>query len=79
MISRYGFVDRQTLERRAEQLRRFEEWQRAHPHRVDARQALAGIGFLYELLPLAARKRPFDPSGVQAMQRALALLERRPR
>lgn len=60
---------------RAARLRRFNEWEAGHPHQLDAATAIAGIGTLYELIPAASRKRPFNPEGLCAMRQALSHLK----
>jgi hypothetical protein len=65
------------LREREEALRRFEEWERRNPHYPDPAIALAGIGWLYELLPEASRERPVDVSGIQRLHRCLAHLNPR--
>jgi len=63
---------------RAARLRRFNEWEAGHPHQLDAATAIAGIGSLYELIPAASRKRPFNPAGLCAMRQALSHLKGTP-
>lgn len=58
----------------AEALRRFEQWERDHPAVLDARVALAGIGWIWQLLPEESRRRPLDVSGIDRMRRTLAVL-----
>ena len=65
---------RRLLERAAG-LKRFAEWETEHPVEMSPAQALAGIGALYELMPAEFRERKFDPEGITAMRKALALLE----
>ena len=60
---------------RAAGLRRFNEWEARHPHQLDEATAIAGIGSLYELIPAASRKRPFNPEGLRAMRQALSHLK----
>ncbi len=60
---------------RAARLRRFNEWEAAHPRQLDAATAIAGIGALYELIPAASRKRPFNAEGLCAMRQALSHLK----
>jgi hypothetical protein len=38
-------------------------------------KSIAGIGWLYDLLPQASRSRPVDPSGVVELHRCLAVLD----
>lgn len=62
------------LHARSEALARYETWEQAHrPSRTPA-EGLAAAGFLYELLPRAARDRNFDPRGVVTMHRRLSVL-----
>jgi hypothetical protein len=53
---------------------RYATWEREHCFRPTSSTAIAGIGFLYDLMGPAARARPFDPDGVAIMQRRLAVL-----
>lgn len=55
-------------------LERFSAWEAKHPRNPTPQAALNAVGFLYDLLPAAARSRPVDTSGVQAMHRALSVL-----
>jgi hypothetical protein len=68
----FGGVE--ALRRRREAFEIFNRWEVAHPSCLGATEAVAAIGALYELLPVASRKRPVDPSGVQEMHRCLARL-----
>lgn len=63
------------LRRREEQLERYSQLERSLPSSDDPEQAVAGIGWLYDLLPEASRARPVDPSGVEELHRCLAVLE----
>ena len=60
---------------RAERLRRFNAWELEHPLERDKATAIALVGSLYELIPTASRKRPFDPKGLCAMRQALSNLK----
>ena len=71
-LGRYGA---EALLVRQRCLERFSAWEKTHPRVLTSRAALNGVGFLYDLLPEAARTRPVDPSGVQALQRALSVLD----
>jgi hypothetical protein len=42
--------------------------------RLDSRDAVAGIAWLYELLPIEARRRDPEVSGIRELRRVLALL-----
>lgn len=55
--------------------RRFNAWEQKHPIEMDAREALAAVGKLYELMPIESRHRVFDPNGVTTMRRALSRLK----
>ena len=39
---------------------------------------IAGIGWLYEVLPEESRDRPIDPSGIMELHRYLAVLDSNP-
>lgn len=62
------------LRRRERQLERYCELERGLPSSDNPEQAIAGIGWLYDLLPEASRVRPVDPTGVQELHRCLAVL-----
>ena len=63
------------LSARAERLRRFNAWEARNPAELKPATAIAAIGSLYEMIPAASRKRPFDPEGLIAMRRALSHLK----
>jgi hypothetical protein len=75
----YPGLTREALLARAAAFEEFAEWEKHHPISLDPSQALAAVGWLYELLPEAARQRPVDASGVQELHRCLAGLNRRDR
>jgi hypothetical protein len=60
---------------RSAAFRRFNAWEQKHPVEMGAREALAAVGKLYELMPIESRHRVFDPNGVTTMRRALSRLE----
>jgi hypothetical protein len=74
----YESLGAEQIRARAAALQRFSAWEREHPATLSAEVALAGIAWLYELLPLPARARPVDTSGVAAMHAALSVLRRAP-
>lgn len=63
---------------RAGALRRFNNWEARHPIRMGEEEALAGVGALYDLMPLESRHRVIDPGGLATMRRALSHLKARP-
>lgn len=64
------------LRRREEQLELYSQLEPALPSsRLDPQTAISGVGWLFDLLPKAARERPIDPSGVMELHRCLAVLE----
>ncbi len=65
---------RRGLRRREEQLERYATYQSRFRSRLDAAEAISGIGWLYDLLPEASRQRPVDVSGIQELHRCLARL-----
>ena len=70
-----SYGDKNLYLARAAALRRFNNWEANHPIEMDVEEALAGVGALYELIPLESRHREIDPSGPRAMQQALAHLK----
>ena len=65
----------EAMRRREAALRRFAQLERQLDCRADPATAIAGIGWLYELLPESSRHREIDVSGVKALHRALSVLE----
>ena len=57
---------------------RFNEWEAKNPIRLEPAEAVAAVGFLYDLLPPESRERPVDPSGIMKMHRALSVLRCHP-
>ena len=64
------------LRARAAALTRFAEWEVSHPATLTSEAAVAAIGGLYQLLPVASRQRPIDTTGVARMHDALRHLSR---
>ena len=64
------------LHRREEQLDLYSRLEPDLPSSpLDPQTAIAGVGWLFDLLPKAARERPIDPSGVMELHRCLAVLK----
>lgn len=63
------------LRLRERKLERYSELERSLVSPDDPAQAIAGIGWLYDLLPEASRERPVDPSGIIELHRCLAVLD----
>jgi hypothetical protein len=61
---------------RAEAFEQFAVWEAAHPARLSPSAALQAVGALYQLLPVSERRRPVDPSGVMALHKTLAIVDR---
>jgi len=61
---------------RRDALARFAEWESSHPATLTPEAAVAAIGALYQLLPIASRRRPIDTSGVARLHEALRRLPR---
>ncbi len=64
----------EALRAREQALRRFEAFERDFPVKRDAASALAGIAWLYDMLPPDSRKRDVDPSGIQSLHACLSVL-----
>jgi len=62
------------LHHREQQLEKYSKLEADLPRSDDPRLAVAGIGWLYDLLPAASRARSVDPSGIQELHRCLAVL-----
>lgn len=65
---------RRGMHRREEQLERYAAYESRFRSRLEPAQAISGIGWLYDLLPEASRRRPVDVSGIQELHRSLARL-----
>jgi hypothetical protein len=59
--------------RRAEAFRRYAEWEAKHIETYQPADAVAGVGWLYELLPVECRQWPIDTRGIAKLHRCLAL------
>ena len=59
---------------RAEAFRRYAKWQARHILTCQPADAVAGVAWLYELLPVSCRQRPIDIRGVAELHRYLAVL-----
>lgn len=59
---------------RAEAFGRYAEWQANHIETYQPADAVAGVAWLYELLPMDCRQRPIDIRGVAELHRCLAVL-----
>jgi hypothetical protein len=64
------------VRRRARSLNRYAHWESTHPAVLIPAAAVEAIGALYDLLPMAARKRAVDASGVISLHRALTRASR---
>ncbi len=69
--------DKTRLSDRSAALRRFNKWEARHPIEMRVNDALAGVGTLYELMPIESRKRVVDPRGLCKMREALSHLKGR--
>ncbi len=72
----YPSLDPDAVRRHLSALRTFNEWEERNPMRLGPAEAIAAIGFLYDVLPPESRERPIDTSGIQKMHRALSVLGR---
>lgn len=62
---------------REESFKRYAQWEALQVSDCAPQDALAGAGWLYELLPQSSRRRPLDASGVIELHRCLAVLAAR--
>lgn len=61
---------------REERLERYSRLEAGLPiSPIDPARSVAGIAWLYDLLPKASRNRPVDASGVAELHRCLAVLD----
>lgn len=65
-----GLIQREKQLERYSRIEAGLPWSPACPAR-----SIAGIGWLFDLLPRASRSRPVDPSGVVELHRCLAVLD----
>ncbi len=72
--SSLGLASAEALLERQRALERFSAWEEKHPRVETSQAALNAVGFLYDLLPVEARRRPVDTRGIQALHGALAAL-----
>lgn len=70
----YPGLDADALRAHLAALRRFNEWEEKNPLRMEPAEAIAAVGFLYDLLPPESRERPVDVSGIRKMHRDLSVL-----
>ena len=57
---------------RSDAFRRFNTWEQKHPIELEANEAIAAVGNLYELIPIESRHRTFDREGVATLRCALS-------
>jgi hypothetical protein len=74
MDRHYASLRPEHVRERAAALERFAQWESRHPADPSPSAAIAGVAFLYDLLPVISRARPIDVSGVAEMHRALSVL-----
>jgi hypothetical protein len=74
----YPTLEPSALSRRASALAHYADWERQHGTSQAPGDALAGVAFLFELLPRESRARPLRTDGVARMHRLLAVLGQPP-
>lgn len=57
-----------------ERYRRYNEWEKRNPHRMEPEAALLAISNLYDFLPEASRHRDDDHEGMRYMMSCLSVL-----
>jgi hypothetical protein len=70
-------ADAAALRHRLEAFVRYGQWEERSHTAISPAAAVAGLGFIYDLLPADARRRDVDPTGVQIMHRCLGVLKPR--
>jgi len=65
-------INKEKLLHRFAAFKQFNVWEKAHPCSIEAREALAAIGSVYNLMPPDARNSSPDLCGIKAMQSALS-------
>jgi len=64
--------NKEKLRNRFAAFKRFNDWEKEHPETVEAREALAAVGTIYNLMPPESRNSFPDLRGIKAMQSALS-------
>jgi len=52
--------------------KRFNDWEKKHPNTIDAREALAAVDAIYNLMPPESRNSFPNLCGIKVMQSALS-------
>ena len=65
---------RELVRERAAGLEHYARWEAAHPMRLAPHGAVEAIGALLDMMPLAARHRAIDTTGIVRLHAALKLL-----
>jgi hypothetical protein len=65
-------IDKEKLLDRLAAFKKFNNWEKEHPCSMNAIEAFAAIGSLYNLMPPEARNSSPDIRGIKAMQSALS-------
>jgi|WetSurMetagenome_2_1015567.scaffolds.fasta_scaffold290351_3 hypothetical protein len=65
-------ADKENLLSRLAAFKKFNDWEKDQACSMDASEALAAIGSLYNLIPPEARNSSPDLRGIKAMQSALS-------
>jgi hypothetical protein len=66
------FYNKEKLRNRFAAFKRFNAWEKDHTEAIEAREALASIGTIYNLMPPESRTSSPDPRGIKSMQFALS-------
>jgi hypothetical protein len=64
--------DKEKLRNRFAAFKRFNAWEKEHPCAIEARDALASIGTIYNLMPPESRNSSPNLRGIKSMRSALS-------
>lgn len=67
--------DHELLLQRTSAFMKFNEWEQHHRFIMDFQTALDGLETILNLLPEQSKARPFDPSGIAHLHKALSQLQ----
>jgi len=68
----YQLDNKENLLKRLAAFKKFNDWEKEHPVEIGARESLAAVGKIYDLMPPESRNSFPDLCGIKAMQSALA-------
>jgi hypothetical protein len=66
------FDNKEKLRNRLTAFKRFNDWEKEHTNVIEAREALASIGTIYNLMPPESRNSSPNLRGIKSMQSAFS-------